>query len=70
MNIRRTLAEGERLENILRPESIHRPHLEKLVADLQEATFQAVGDDAKARLAALEMRARMVLKRWDNDSVN
>ena len=37
---------------------------ESLIAELMDATFEATDETEKARLAALEMRGRLVLERW------
>ncbi len=52
------------LERHLGPESVHRPVVVELIADLQERTFRSTDGPQKVRLASLELRARMILNRW------
>ena len=70
MNLPAAAAFVERLEHDLAPESIHRPALESVIATLTDATFEATDETEKARLAALELGARLILKRWDQVGVN
>ena len=52
------------------PESVYRPVIEKLIAELMDATFEATDTDMKVRLASLELRARALLERWEVRGVN
>ena len=58
------------LEHIDGAESTYRPIVEALVANLMERTFRSTDQAKKVRLGALEMRARLILKRWKGRNVN
>ena len=59
MDIPDAIATIEHVEHNPRvPESVDRPVIESLIAELMDATFDATDADNKVRLAALELRAR------------
>ena len=51
-------------------ETVYRPAIEGIIAELQDATFEATDTDIRVQLAALELRARLVLERWEVRAVN
>ena len=70
MDFRSDMAIVLDLERDLGPESVHRPVVEKLVADLQERTYRSTDEAEKVRLASLESRARLILDRWRKRDTN
>ncbi len=70
MDFRNATATVVDLEHHLGPESIHRPVVVELIADLQERTFRSTDEAEKVQLASLELRARLILDRWRKRGTN